>query len=216
MTNESATTVPAIYQAMAAVQSDLARTGVGKDGINREQRFQFRKWDDVQQALAAALAARKVIGPHPFIHAHHDSEHTLRSGATARRVLVEGSIRFLSGVDGSSIEWNGFGEAMDVGDKATSKAITMLVKYAVLHGFCIPLEGIEDPDAETHETASAPRAAQPEDIESIRKQCADLDIDLDAFCRYLRIDSLDDLDEAGLERARAAIEKKRSMSNATA
>ena len=58
-----------IYAALAAVQADMARIGVGKHGYNQQQRFNFRQWDDVQQALAAALAAHKVIGPLPSVTA---------------------------------------------------------------------------------------------------------------------------------------------------
>jgi hypothetical protein len=40
---------------------------------------------------------------------------------------------------------------MDSGDKATNKAMSAAYKYAAMQAFCIPTEGDNDADAQTHE-----------------------------------------------------------------
>lgn len=140
--------VPKIYAAMAVLQAELARRGVGKDGTNREQGYKYRAWDDVQQALAAALTQAKVILI-PNIESREVTAAQTARGTTIYRVVLRGSLHYISTEDGSQISFTAYGEAADSGDKATSKAMTMMVKYAVLHSLQIPLAGIEDADATT-------------------------------------------------------------------
>jgi hypothetical protein len=49
--------------------------------------------------------------------------------------------------DGSNVESVVIGEAMDTGDKASNKALSIGLKYALLQVFCIPTEDDKDPDA---------------------------------------------------------------------
>ena len=61
------------------------------------------------------------------------------------------TIRFdFIAIDGSSISATVIGEAMDSGDKATNKAMSIAFKYACFQVFCIPTEEMQDPDSETH------------------------------------------------------------------
>ena len=62
--------------------------------------------------------------------------------------------------DGSSVSAVVIGEGMDSGDKASNKAMSVAMKYAMFQVFCIPTEEMQDPDAETPEP-SKPKADQP-------------------------------------------------------
>jgi hypothetical protein len=53
-------------------------------------------------------------------------------------------------VDGSSVSATVIGEAMDSGDKATNKSMSIAFKYACFQVFCIPTEEMRDPDADTY------------------------------------------------------------------
>ena len=44
-----------------------------------------------------------------------------------------------------------YGTAMDSGDKADNKCMSIALKYALLQTFLIPTEDMIDPDSETHE-----------------------------------------------------------------
>lgn len=145
---ESALMVPKIYSALNILQSELCRVGVEKKGYNDKQKFYFRKWDDVQQALAPALVHSKVLLI-PDVVSREVTVGKTSSGSDYFRVMLTGNIRFLSVEDGSEVSFRAVGEAADTGDKATSKALTMMVKYAVIHGLQIPLEGVEDGDEST-------------------------------------------------------------------
>jgi hypothetical protein len=65
--------------------------------------------------------------------------------------------------DGSSVITSMAGEASDSGDKATSKALSMALKYALFQTFMIPT-GENDPDSEVVEEAVVdPNALTGED-----------------------------------------------------
>jgi hypothetical protein len=51
--------------------------------------------------------------------------------------------------DGSSVAAVVIGEGMDSGDKASNKAMSVAMKYAMFQLFCIPTEEMVDPDSET-------------------------------------------------------------------
>lgn len=58
--------------------------------------------------------------------------------------------------DGSIHTVTTYGEAMDSGDKATNKAMSIAYKYAAFQAFCIPTEETAiDADAETHQVQPA-------------------------------------------------------------
>lgn len=199
---------PAVYAAMSAVQQALAKSGVGKNGTNQQQHFSYRAWDDVQQALAPILAENHLLII-PRISNREESTLQSRSGGTIFRVVLSGEIEFVSGVDGSRYAYPAKGEAMDSGDKATSKAITMLVKYAVLHGLCIPLAGVPDADETTPEETVLAKITdkQASDMEALIEEVG---ADRQGFVDWLKIDTLANLPAADYARAVKALERKRT------
>lgn len=145
-----------VYSAIASVQAELSKVGVGKNGKNTQQGFKFRAWDDVQQVLSPILSKHQVFVV-PRIIERECAERQTKSGSNQYHVVLKGEVQFVSGVDGSTFAYPCMGESMDTGDKATSKAITMLMKYGLLHGLQIPLEGAHDADAETPEETQPAR-----------------------------------------------------------
>ncbi|MNY54686.1 hypothetical protein D3C86_1905820 [compost metagenome] len=55
---------------------------------------------------------------------------------------------------------------MDSGDKATNKAMSAAYKYAAFQAFCIPTEGDNDADGQTHQVASANDSGHSEPTEA--------------------------------------------------
>jgi hypothetical protein len=154
-----------VYQAIAAVQGELAKTGIAKDRKNEQQKYKFRGIDDVFNALSPLLAetglcilpsveSREV---HERVSAKVDDRGNKRESVLFY-VTVRVRFDFVSAADGSRHEVVTYGEAMDSGDKATNKAMSAAYKYACLQTFCIPTEGDNDADATTHEVAARGKA----------------------------------------------------------
>jgi hypothetical protein len=150
--NEHAEVPRQVYVAIHHVMEDLAKSGVGKNKTNTQQNFAYRGVDDVMDALAPCLARHGLIIV-PHVMAHQVTERESRAGAKLFHTLLQINYDFICVQDGSK-ELVGpiYGEAMDLGDKATNKAMATAYKYAVVQTFCIPITG-DDPDAVTHEIA---------------------------------------------------------------
>lgn len=142
-----------VYQAIAAVQADLAKTGIAKNRKNKQgEGYMFRGIDDVYAALAPLLAEHKLCVI-PRLLSRDIAERTSRSGGALFYVTVHAEFDFVSAEDGSKHTAATFGEAMDSGDKATNKAMSAAYKYAAFMTFAIPTEGENDADAATHDVA---------------------------------------------------------------
>lgn len=167
---ESTTSVPLpmpkVYAAIHAVLVDLSTEGVAKGRKNQQQGFSFRGVDDIYQALSPLLAKHNLFLA-PIATEASYSERATKSGGTMYAVRLTVKYSVFSSLDGSSIEVETTGEAMDSGDKATSKALSMAFKYLAFQLFCIPLEGVPDADEETPPPSSPvqkPRDTVPAEV----------------------------------------------------
>lgn len=139
-----------VYECIAAVSDEIAKTGISKDRRNQQQGYAFRGIDDVYNALAPMLAKHKLVIL-PRILSRECVERTSKSGTAQFFVTVEAEFDFVSARDGSKHVARTFGEAQDSADKATNKAMSAAYKYAAFQTFCIPTEGDNDADAHTPE-----------------------------------------------------------------
>ena len=144
-----------VYQAISNVTAELARSGIGKTKRNAAQGFSYRGVDDVMQALAWALPRCGLVML-PRVVGRTERAAPSKSGGTIYSVILDVEWDLVSVVDGSRTVVRVHGEAMDAGDKATTKALSAAYKYAAVLAFSIPLEGIEDADAHSPEAGAAP------------------------------------------------------------
>jgi hypothetical protein len=140
-----------VYKAINAVQAELAKTGISK--VQQAQSYKFRGIDDVYNAIAPLLAAHGLCIL-PRVLSRNCVDRVNKNGNAMFYVTVEAEFDFVSAEDGTKHTVKTFGEAMDVSDKATNKAMSAAYKYAMFQAFCIPTEGDNDADATTHEVAA--------------------------------------------------------------
>lgn len=140
----------AVFQAINDVQAALASTGIGKGRKNQQQGYAFRGIDDVYNVVSP-LMARHHLCMLPRMLTRTSDERQTKSGGSLNYVVVEAEFKLVSAVDGSHCTVRTFGEAMDSADKATNKAMSAALKYALLETFLIPTEGDNDADATTHD-----------------------------------------------------------------
>src|SRR5574344_1453791 len=140
-------TTPLIYKKIIEVMGDI--NAVGKDRRNQKQGFQFRGIDDVMNELHSVLAKCGVFVV-PQVLDEARSTGNAKSGSEIFSTRIKIKFTFYA-EDGSFIESVVIGEAMDTGDKASNKALSIGLKYALLQVFCIPTEDEKDPDAQSPE-----------------------------------------------------------------
>ncbi len=143
----------AVYRAISGAAKELAEMGIQKGSKNQQQGFMFRGIDAVYNALAPVLVRNNLVIL-PRITERTVSERTTKQGGALFYVVVKAEFDFISTEDGSKHTVVMYGEAMDSGDKATNKAMSIAYKYAAFQAFCIPTEETAvDPDAEAHQIA---------------------------------------------------------------
>lgn len=140
-----------VYQAINAVQSELAKIGISKDSRNSQGAgYNFRGIDAVYNVLSSIMANNGLCII-PRMLTRTCEERTSKSGGALFYVTVEAEFDLVSAEDGSKHTARTFGEAMDSGDKATNKAMSAAYKYMAFQTFAIPTEGDNDADNHTHE-----------------------------------------------------------------
>lgn len=143
----------AVYKSISNVAREMAETGIKKGSVNQQQGFMFRGIDAVYNALAPALVKHGLLIL-PRIIERTVTERQTQRGSLLFYVVVKAEFEFVSVEDGSKHTVVTYGEAMDSGDKATNKAMSIAYKYAAFQTFCIPTEETAiDADAEVHNVA---------------------------------------------------------------
>ena len=147
MENKTTTGQPLIYERIAAIMAEVP--AIGKNNQNQEQRYRFRGIDDVYNSLHPLFVKHQVFTTSEILNKNREVW-TNKNGTIMIEFTLQVKYRFTA-IDGSSIETETMGQAMDSSDKASNKAMSMAHKAAILQIFMIPTVDIEDADANTPE-----------------------------------------------------------------
>jgi gp68 len=135
-----------VHQALSKVMGDVQ--AVKKDSKNQAQRFNFRGIDAVMNAVGPALRKYGVTILPEDVEVHR-SNGTTASGKQTAEVVVKVTYR-IYGPAGDSIHGKVAAEAMDFGDKAIAKAMSVAYRTFLLQALTIPSDE-PDPDSESYE-----------------------------------------------------------------
>ena len=137
---------PTVHQALNKVMGDVQ--AVKKDSKNQAQRFNFRGIDAVMNAVGPALRKHGVTILPEDVDVHR-SNGTTANGKQTAEVVVKVTYR-IYGPGGDSIHGKVAAEAMDFGDKAIAKAMSVAYRTFLLQALTIPTDD-PDPDSESYE-----------------------------------------------------------------
>jgi|SRR3990172_7577031 len=147
----------AIYEAMPKIMAEVR--AVEKTKRNESLQYNFRGFDDVYAAVRQIMAKYGVFATHT-ISEHRWEERTTSKGNAMYWVCAVFNVTFWA-KDGSNVVTQSFGEAMDSGDKAANKAMSMAMKYALVDTFLIPTGEPRDTENDHEETVGAARKEPP-------------------------------------------------------
>jgi len=143
-----------VYQAINAVQTELAAIGISKSSRNTQGAgYNFRGIDAVYNVLSSIMA-KNGLCIIPRMLTRVSEERVSKAGGALFYITVEAEFDLVSAEDGSKHTARTFGEAMDSGDKGTNKAMSAAYKYMAFQTFAIPTEGDNDADGQTHDVVS--------------------------------------------------------------
>lgn len=134
-----------IYQSITAIMDE--GYAITKEKRNQQQGFLYRGIDDVMNTFHPLLSKHHVFVV-PEVLEEQRQERTSGRGGSLLYSILKIKYTFYA-EDGTSISAIVIGEGMDSGDKASNKAMSVAMKYAMFQVFCIPTEEMQDPDAET-------------------------------------------------------------------
>lgn len=178
---EAADGVPLIFRQLVEVGRELGVTGIAKDRKNEQQNFNFRGIDDIMNVAGRVLFKHGVL-PVPTYSDRTEVAKVTAKGTAMYQVVLKGIYTFVSMLDGSTVTVVTYGEAMDTADKATNKAESAALKYAILQLFLVPTEATDDADATTPEPTMPP--PPPGYLEWWTKLIAASDRGFDPLRRY--------------------------------
>ena len=123
---------------------------VGKDQKNTSQGFKFRGIDQFVNTLYPALLKAKVFMAPRCVSESHELKTVIRGSGKEgidKHVTIQMEYDFFA-EDGSKVTVGPIpAEGLDSGDKATNKALSAALKYALIQTFSVPTEDMEEGDA---------------------------------------------------------------------
>lgn len=148
---------PSIYVALAKVMTDVR--GVAKGDRNNAQNFSFRGIDAVLNAVGPALRKHGVLSVPQVLDHTTEIVEVGQKKTPMKSVVVTVTYTFY-GPAGDSVAATVLGEAMDSGDKAVSKAMSVALRTALIQTLALPTDE-KDPDQDTYERAPMERPQRP-------------------------------------------------------
>lgn len=137
-------------QAVLAVMNEVQ--AVGKTGRNTSQGFNFRGIDAVMNAVGPAFRKHGAFVVPTVVSNVSDILPTKSGGSlNVIRLNVEFAIY---GQEGDPIVGAVYAEAMDSGDKAGAKAMSVALRTFLLQVLCLPTDE-PDPDSQSYELGAA-------------------------------------------------------------
>lgn len=149
-----------IQDAINAAMLDIAKTGIAK--LSRADlggaKVNFRGIEAAMNEMSVILIRHKItVTPrYSDLTIQERAKGDPKDGKATRFVTVKGSFSFAA-PDDSALVCECFGEAMDSGDKATTKAQSVAFRTALFQQFVVPTMAM-DPEADGDE-GSAPAEA---------------------------------------------------------
>ena len=196
-----------IAQALSEVMKAVG--GIAKKDRNQSQGFNFRGIDSVVNAVSPQLQKFGVV----VVPSVEDYEYATveigRNRTAMGHVRVRVRYTFV-GPKGDAIAATVVGEAMDSGDKATAKAMSVAFRTALLQALCLPTDE-PDPDASSYERSSSEDVLPPSAILMKIVQATTLDA-LSEIGAYLS-QSKDKYSAEQMDQFREKFSEKRSQMN---
>lgn len=140
--------IEALNQVMKAIPA------VPKGDRNSSQNFNFRGIDAVVNAVGPQFRNHGVVCI-PSVVTHHSEEILVGAKATKMRSVTILADYTFYGPEGDKVTTRVLGEAMDSGDKAFSKAMSVAFRTALLQTLALPTDE-PDPDAQSYERVDLP------------------------------------------------------------
>ena len=160
-----------IYKKMSDVMKEIGF--VSKDQKNAAQGFKFRGIDQFVNALYPALVKHGVFMVPRCVQERSELKTVIRSSGKEgidKHVNIMMEYDFFA-EDGSKVTAGPVpAEGLDSGDKATNKALSAALKYALIQTFSVPTEDMVEADLESPTIGSKQLSSQVQVVEPTKEE----------------------------------------------
>lgn len=196
---------PLVLAGIQLVTAAFAEKGIAKNNRNEQQGFAFRGIDDVLNRMSKELVdANLAIVPR--VISRDVSERVNSRGNPLFYVVLTVEYKIYSTLDGSNVTCVVVGEAMDSGDKATNKALSIAYKYMAFQLFSIPIA--DDPDRTTHTLAPSEKTVGAAELDAISKLAEQAGVTSEYIAGIYKIEALNLLPLSKAPEVMAQLQKK--------
>lgn len=140
-----------VHEALSCVMDEVR--AVAKTERNTHQNYNFRGIDAVVNAVAPALRNNNVLVIPRVIDVDSESVLVGRNNTPMRAVTLTVEYTFV-GPEGDTLVAVSIGEAMDSGDKAVPKAMSVALRTCLLQALMLPTDE-PDPDSYSYDRNTA-------------------------------------------------------------
>lgn len=209
-----------IIELLSKVMEDVG--AVRKGDRNSQQNFNFRGIDAVVNAVSPALRKHGVVVTPEIESTEYTTVEIGKNHTSMGHCRVTVTYKFWA-PDGTFIPAKVSAEAMDSGDKATAKAMSVAFRTCLLQTLCLPTDET-DPDAESYERAPrqpaklkpVPAPAETDELSSeqrvqLQTACAKAGIDPHVMATNAGLDWEGDLKNSDIPALRAAFKELKAF-----
>jgi hypothetical protein len=136
-----------IFQSINAVMKQIG--SIAKGQKNTSQGYSFRGIDDMYNAVHPLFAEHGIFLTSETLNTEREERQT-KSGGTMIYSIMDIRYTFYA-IDGTSVSTVTRGEGSDTGDKASNKAMSTALKYALIQLLLIPTSDVKDSDSDSPE-----------------------------------------------------------------
>ena len=180
-----------IYEALQNVQTYMMHNPIAKEGVNNYQKYKYRGNDQIIQSFSKPLYENKILTiVQPDLNV---STKFIDGKNTLTRVV--GTLRFLCTEDGSYVDRSYVGHSLSQQAKDLEAARSFAYRNALLETFCVPFEGVVEPELEGVDENSKPENDQQEMsmIDEFKKELKKLKTKEEALKLFQQYDKVADL-----------------------
>jgi hypothetical protein len=180
-----------IYEALQNVQTYMMHNPIAKEGVNNYQKYKYRGIDQIIQSFSKPLYENKILTiVQPDLNV---STKFIDGKNTLTRVV--GTLRFLCTEDGSYVDRSYVGHSLSQQAKDLEAARSFAYRNALLETFCVPFEGVVEPELEGVDENSKPENDQQEMsmIDEFKKELKKLKTKEEALKLFQQYDKVADL-----------------------
>jgi len=196
-----------IYQRINEVKKEV--TYVQKDA--KVQGYKAVTHDQVTAVLRESMVKHGIVSTQSLVESSfEDTGDTTVKGTKWMLYTAKYNVSLINTDDPESqVNVIVEAQALDTGDKASGKAMSYAMKYALLKTFGLETgENEEGRQEDFRQKREDKQLISSDDVENLEKLLKETDSDVDKFLNVFKIDKLEDMKKGTLKSALAALKKK--------